>query len=156
VPPARSRPGRAVAAPGRTRGGCDSIATPDGASGRRRRLRPPRLRPGLSGPRGGSGPAGFAPVLSGLSTKELMYEAAVRAYDDAGVDPRTDVDSFVCCSEALLEGTPIFDECVPGQLGAVQRPVQTVSSDGLMGLATGVMLIRSGVANVVAVEAHSK
>ena len=104
----------------------------------------------------GIGSAGFAPVLSGLSTKELMYEAAVRAYDDAGVDPRDDVDSFVCCSEDLLEGTSIFDEYVPDQLGAVQRSVHTVSSDGLMGLATGVMLIRSGVANVVAVEAHSK
>ena len=104
----------------------------------------------------GIGHAGCAPVLSGLSTKELMYEAAVRAYDDAGVDPRSDVDSFVCCSEDLLEGTSIFDEYVPDQLGAVQRPVQTVSSDGLVGLATGVMLIRSGIANVVAVEAHSK
>ena len=51
-----------------------------------------------------------------------MYQAAVRAYDDAGVDPRTDVDSFVCCSEDLLEGTSIFDEYVPDQLGAMQRP----------------------------------
>ena len=104
----------------------------------------------------GIGHAGFAPVVAGLSTKELMYQAAVRAYDDAGVDPRTDVDSFVCCSEDLLEGTSIFDEYVPDQLGAMQRPVHTVSSDGLVGLATGVMLIRSGIAQVVAVEAHSK
>jgi len=104
----------------------------------------------------GIGHAGFAPVVSGLSTKELMYQAAVRAYDDAGVDPRNDVDSFVCCSEDLLEGTSIFDEYVPDPLGAVQRSVHTVSSDGLVGLATGVMLIRSGIADVVAVESHSK
>ena len=104
----------------------------------------------------GIGHAGFAPITAGISYKELMYEAAVRAYDDAGVDPRTDVDSFVCCSEDLLEGTSIFDEYVPDQLGAMQRPVHTVSADGLFGLATGVMLIRSGIANVVAVEAHSK
>ena len=45
---------------------------------------------------------------------------------------------------------------MPDQLGAVQRPVQTVSSDGLFALATGVMLIRSGIASTVAVEAHSK
>src|SRR5262249_27914763 len=45
---------------------------------------------------------------------------------------------------------------VPDQLGAVQRPVQTVASDGLFALATGVMLIRSGVAHRVAIEAHSK
>jgi acetyl-CoA C-acetyltransferase len=104
----------------------------------------------------GIGHAGFAPITAGLSYKELMYEAAVRAYDDAGLDPREDVDSFVCCSEDLLEGTSIFDEYVPDQLGAVQRPVHTVSADGLFGLATGLMLIRSGIAEVVAVEAHSK
>ena len=104
----------------------------------------------------GIGHAGFAPVTAGISYKELMFEAAQRAYFDAGVDPRTEIDSFVCCSEDFLEGTSIFDEYVPDQLGAVQRPVQTVAGDGLMGLATGLMLIRSGVAAVVAVEAHSK
>ena len=72
------------------------------------------------------------------------------------MDPRTDVDSFVCCSEDLLEGTSIFDEYVPDQLGAMQRPVHTVAADGLFGVATGLMLIRSGIASVVAVEAHSK
>ena len=104
----------------------------------------------------GVGHAGFAPITSGVSYKELMFEAATRAYHDAGVDPRAEVDSFVCCSEDLLEGTSIFDEYVPDQLGAMQRPVQTVAADGLFGVATGVMLIRSGLASVVAVEAHSK
>jgi acetyl-CoA C-acetyltransferase len=104
----------------------------------------------------GVGHAGFAPVTAGVSYKELMFEAAVRAYDDAGVDPRTEIDSFVCCSEDFLEGTSIFDEYVPDQLGAVQRPVQTVAADGLFGLATAFLLIRSGAASVVAVEAHSK
>ena len=50
----------------------------------------------------GVGHAGFAPVTAGVSYKELMFEAAQRAYHDAGVDPRTEVDSFVCCSEDLL------------------------------------------------------
>ena len=104
----------------------------------------------------GVGHAGFAPITAGVSYKELMFEAAVRAYDDAGVDPRTEVDSFVCCSEDLLEGTSIFDEYVPDQLGAVQRSVHTVAADGLFGLATAVMLIGSGAARVVAIEAHSK
>jgi acetyl-CoA C-acetyltransferase len=104
----------------------------------------------------GAGWSGFAPTTPGISYKELMFEAARRAYADAGLDPRRDVDSFVCASEDLAEGTSIFDEYVPDQLGAVQRPVHTVASDGLFALATGVMLIRSGVANVVAVEAHSK
>jgi len=104
----------------------------------------------------GIGHAGFAPIVAGLSYKELMFEAAQRSYFDAGVDPRTEVDSFVCCSEDFLEGTSIFDEYVPDQLGAMQRPVHTVAGDGLLGIATGLMLIRSGVAEVVAVEAHSK
>src|SRR5712691_9110357 len=103
-----------------------------------------------------TGQVGFTSISPGLSYKELMFEAASRAYARAGLDPRTQIDSFVCASEDLLEGTSIFDEYVPDQLGAVQRPVQTVAADGLFALATGVMLIRSGVAQVVACEAHSK
>ena len=110
------------------------------------------LRVGLAG----IGWSGFSPTTEGISYKELMFEAARRAYADADVDPRTEVDSFVCCSEDIEEGTSIFDEYVPDQLGAVQRPVHTVASDGLFGLATAAMLIRSGIASTVAVEAHSK
>jgi acetyl-CoA C-acetyltransferase len=104
----------------------------------------------------GIGWAGFAPTTDGVSYKELMFEAASKAYADAGVEPRTQIDSFVAASEDLQEGTSIFDEYVPDQLGAVQRPVHTVAGDGLQALVTGVMLIRSGIANTVAVEAHSK
>lgn len=104
----------------------------------------------------GVGLSGFAPITAGISYKELTFEAAQRAYADAGVDPRTGVDSFVTVAEDFLEGTSIFDEYTPDQLGAAQRPMQTVSADGLYGLATGVMLIRSGIAEVVAVEGHSK
>lgn len=104
----------------------------------------------------GVGWSGFTPSTEGTSYKELMFEAARQAYADAGVDPRNEIDSFVCASEDVQEGTSIFDEYVPDQLGAVQRPVHTVAGDGLHALATGVMLIRSGVAGTVAVEAHSK
>jgi len=104
----------------------------------------------------GIGWSGFSPTTPGVSYKELMFEAARSAYADAGVDARTQIDSFVCASEDFEEGTSIFDEYVPDQLGAVQRPVQTVASDGLFAIATAVMLIRSGIASVVAVEAHSK
>src|SRR5436853_11767 len=103
----------------------------------------------------GVGSAGFARETPDLSYKELMFSAARVAYDDAGVNPRTDVDSFVACSEDFLEGTSIFDEYVPDQLGAVRRPVQTVAGDGLFGIATAVMLVETGIARVVAVEAHS-
>src|SRR4249920_3686242 len=104
----------------------------------------------------GVGWSGFHPTTAGRSYKELMFEAASAAYLDAEVNPRADVDSFVCASEDIEEGTSIFDEYLPDQLGAVQRPVHTVSSDGLFALATGVMLIRSGIASVVMIEAHSK
>ena len=104
----------------------------------------------------GIGWSGFSPTTPGVSYKELMFEAARSAYADAQVDPRRDIDSFVCASEDFEEGTSIFDEYLPDQLGAVQRPVHTVASDGLFAIATAVMLIRSGVATAVAVEAHSK
>jgi acetyl-CoA C-acetyltransferase len=104
----------------------------------------------------GVGHAGFAPITAGLSYKEQTFEAALRAYDDAGIDPRKDVDSFVAVSEDLWEGTSIFDEYVPDQIGAALRPVHTVSADGLYAVATAMMLIRSGAAEVVAVEGHSK
>ncbi len=104
----------------------------------------------------GAGWSGFSPTTEGVSYKELMFEAARSAYADAALNPRNDIDSFVCASEDFEEGTSIFDEYVPDQLGAVQRPVQTVAGDGLFALATGVMLIRSGLARRVTVEAHSK
>ena len=104
----------------------------------------------------GVGHAGYAPITAGLSYKELTFEAATRAYDDAGIDPRKDVGSFVAVSEDFWEGTSIFDEYVPDQIGAALRPVQTVTADGLFGVATALMLIRSGHADVVAVEGHSK
>jgi acetyl-CoA C-acetyltransferase len=85
-----------------------------------------------------------------------MHDAAVRAYADAGVEPRRDVESFVTVAEDFHEGTSIFDEYVPDQLGAVLKPVQTITGDGLHGLATAYMLVRTGQFDVVAVEAHSK
>lgn len=104
----------------------------------------------------GVGHAGFAPITAGISYKELTFEAAQRAYSDAGVNPRTDVDSFVTVAEDFLEGTSIFDEYTPDQMGAALRPMHTISADGLYGLATAVMLIGSGIAEVVALEGHSK
>ncbi len=104
----------------------------------------------------GVGWAGFRPTTPDQSYKELMYEAAVRAYADAGVDPRRDVDSFVTVAEDFHEGTSIFDEYVPDQLGAVLKPVHTITGDGLHGLATGYMLVCTGQADIVVVEGHSK
>jgi len=104
----------------------------------------------------GVGYAGFDSMTPGLSTRELMFEAATRAYEDAGIDPRKDVQSFVCCTEDFWEGISITDEYMPDQLGAVLRPLCTISSDGIIGLATACMHIMSGIADVAVVESHSK
>jgi len=95
-------------------------------------------------------------MTPGLSTRELMFEAASRAYEDAGIDPRKDVQSFICCTEDFWEGISITDEYMPDQLGAVLKPLCTISSDGIVGLATACMHIMSGIADVAVVESHSK
>lgn len=104
----------------------------------------------------GIGWAGYRPITPDVSYKELMYEAATKAYADAGVDPRSDVDSFITVAEDFIEGTSIFDEYVPDQIGGALKPVHTIGGDGLHGLATGAMLIRTGQCELVAVEGHSK
>lgn len=104
----------------------------------------------------GAGWSGFRSTSSDYSYKELMYEAAIRAYHDAGVDPRKDVDSFVTVAEDFHEGTSIFDEYTPDQLGAVLKSMHTIAGDGLHGLATAYMLIKTGQFSIVAVEGHSK
>ena len=42
----------------------------------------------------GVGYSGFRSISPDLSYKELMYEAAAKAYEDAGVDPQRDIESF--------------------------------------------------------------
>lgn len=95
------------------------------------------------------------PISPERNYRELTFEAASRAYDDAGITHQ-EIDSFVSVCEDLHEGTSITDEYVPDQLGAVLRPVQTIAGDGVQGIATAFMLIRTGIADLVAVEAHCK
>lgn len=95
------------------------------------------------------------PTSGHVSFKEMTFEAAQRAYADAGIQA-SDVQSFVTCAEDFTEGVSIFDEYTPDQLGAVQKPMHTLTQDGLHGIADAVMQIRSGLVEIVAVEAHSK
>jgi acetyl-CoA C-acetyltransferase len=104
----------------------------------------------------GIGTTSFRPLTPEASYKELMYEAAVKAYEDAGIDPRRDVDSFVTVAEDFIEGVSIFDEYVPDQLGGLLKPNVTIPGEAIHGLATAYMQIASGIVDVVAVEAHSK
>ena len=103
----------------------------------------------------GIGYTALQPTTPLRSFKELTFEAAQKAYANAGI--RFDeIDSFVTCAEDLNEGISIFDEYTPDQLGAVQKPMHTLTQDGLHGIADALMQIRSGIAETVAVEAHSK
>jgi len=103
----------------------------------------------------GLGLTAIRPASEHQSFKEMMFEAAQRAYDDAGIEAR-EIESFVTCAEDFSEGISIFDEYTPDQLGAVMKPMHTLTQDGLYGIADGVMQIRAGVVEMVAVEAHSK
>lgn len=94
-------------------------------------------------------------IISDLSYKELMFQAAVRAYNDAGIEAKA-VESFICCSEDFLEGTSIADEYVPDQLGGMQKAVCTIGGNGLHGIVNAYMQIRTGLIDLALVEAHSK
>src|SRR6266403_1493738 len=103
----------------------------------------------------GIGFSPLEPATPACSFKELVFETAQKAYADASV--RFDeIDCFVTCAEDLNEGISIFDEYTPDQLGAVQKPMHTLTQDGLHGIADALMQIRSGIAEIVVVEAHSK
>lgn len=104
----------------------------------------------------GIGATQFRSITPDVSYKELMYEAAVRAYEDAGIDPRRDVDTFVTCAEDYIEGTSIFDEYVPDQLGAALKQMHTIPGDGLHGIAAAWLQILTGEFDIAVVEAHVK
>ena len=104
----------------------------------------------------GIGWYGFRPSTPEVHFQGMMFESSHRAYADAKVDPRKDVDVFVDCQEDLWEGIAITDEFAPEPIGGALRPTFTVPGDGLLGVAHAYMLIRSGLADVVAVEAHGK
>ncbi len=104
----------------------------------------------------GVGWSGFRAITPDVSYKEITFEAATRAYADAGIDPRNDVQGFVTAAEDYYEGTSIFDEYTPDQLGGALRPMHTITGDGLHAFAAAYMNIASGLMDVVVVEAHSK
>lgn len=103
----------------------------------------------------GVGVMAARPSSEHLSFKEMMFETAQKAYADAGIDAH-EIESFVTCAEDLSEGISIFDEYTPDQLGALQKPMHTLTQDGLHGIADAVMQIRSGLVGLAVVEAHSK
>lgn len=103
----------------------------------------------------GAGYTPFRAVTPEVSYREMIFEAAVKAYHDAGITP-DDVSTFVSVTEDYIEGTAIADEYVPDQLGAVLKPVHTVTADGITGLASLVMQLQTGQLDIAVIEAHSK
>jgi acetyl-CoA C-acetyltransferase len=95
------------------------------------------------------------PTSPEVSYREMDYDAAVRAYADAGLRP-ADVDSFVTCLEDLCEGTSIADEYTPDQFGGMLKPMCTVGGDGLHGIADAFLRIQSGISDTVLVASRSK
>ena len=97
----------------------------------------------------------FRSVSPEVSFREMIYEAAVKAYADAGIEP-WDVNTLVSLSEDYIEGTAIADEYVPDQLGAVLKPVHTIAADGITGIASAVLQIETGQFDIAVVESRSK
>ena len=103
----------------------------------------------------GAGYTGFQAMSPEVSFREMIFEAAAKAYSDAGIAPG-DVDTFISLSEDYLEGTAIADEFVPDQLGAVLKPVHTIPADGITAIASAVLQIETGNFHLAVVEGRSK
>jgi acetyl-CoA C-acetyltransferase len=103
----------------------------------------------------GVGYYGFRPVSPEVSFREMIYEAATRAYEDAGLEPK-DIDGFVTAGEDWNEGHSIVDELAPDQLGAVKRPVFTVNGDAMHAFVSAYMHILTGQMDICLIESRSK
>jgi len=103
----------------------------------------------------GIGTTGFRATTPDVSYRELTYEAAKKAYLDCGISPK-EIGAFVATSEDFLEGYSISDEYSPDQLGAVLKPIYTVPGDFIQSLGSGVMMVLSGLYDIVVVQALSK
>ena len=77
----------------------------------------------------GIGYTPFRPITPDVSFREMIYEAARKAYEDAGVHPQRDVDAFVTCQEDFEHGRAIWNEQTPDSLGAVLKPIHTVPAE---------------------------
>ncbi len=104
----------------------------------------------------GIGYSGFGSTTPDLSYREMIFEAATKCYQDAGGIHPQSIDSFVASSEDFMEGISIADEYVPDQLGAVLKPVHSITGDSLQGLASAMMQIKTGQQSIVAASAFSK
>lgn len=103
----------------------------------------------------GLGVCGFQALTPDLSYREIIFDAAVKAYRDAGVEHH-EIEAFVTTAEDFQEGYSIADEYTPDQLGAVLKPCYTVPGDFLHSVASAAMMVQAGLFDLVAVECMSK
>src|SRR5512136_1987886 len=101
----------------------------------------------------GIGTTGFRPITPDVSYRELIFEAARKAYTDAGIEP-SEIGGFITAAEDFIEGYSICDEYCPDQIGAVLKPTQTVPGDFIQAMAVGYMMIMTGAFKTVTIEAH--
>ncbi len=87
--------------------------------------------------------------------RELIYTAAKKAYNDAGLTPR-DIDALVTNEYDFYAGISIADEYTPDQVGARLKFDNLVCNDATIAFLNAYMLILSGAADIVAVESQSK
>ena len=103
----------------------------------------------------GIGTTGFRSITPDVSYRELIFEAARKAYTDAGIEP-SEIGGFITAAEDFIEGYSIADEYCPDQIGAVLKPTQTIPGDFIQAMAVGYMMIMTGAFKTVSIEAHSK
>jgi acetyl-CoA C-acetyltransferase len=104
----------------------------------------------------GIGYTAFRSVTPDLHFHELSFEAAKKAYIDAGVDPRKDIDGFIMCGEDTDEGQQVIDVELPDPIGAMLTSSVFLGNEGMVGLITAYIQIYGGMADIIAVEARSK
>ena len=105
----------------------------------------------------GIGYTPFRTITPDVSFREMVFEAATKAFEDAGgIDPQKDIDAFVTCQDDFEHGRSIWNMQTPDNLGAVLKPIGTITGDGILGLIDAYMQISSGLRNIVALETHSK
>ncbi len=96
-----------------------------------------------------------ATSIGDLDFREMTFEAATRAYADAGISP-SEVEGLFTAEQDFVEGVSIADEYTPDQVGMRLKFNMLVAGDFLEALFHAYMAVRSGLMEVVAVESHAR
>ncbi|GBC68330.1 Beta-ketoadipyl-CoA thiolase [archaeon HR01] len=83
------------------------------------------------------------PAYGDLDFREMLYTAARKAYEDAGIHP-SEIDGIVSSGMDFYEGISITDSYTPDQVGGRLKFNTLVSNDSLNAFIHGYMLLRTG------------